>query len=31
MSKHANLSKAYRIYLKSTKEWVEVPDPDDDD
>ena len=26
MSKNANSSKAYRIYLKSTKEWVEVPE-----
>lgn len=26
MSKNANQSKTYRIYLKSTKEWVEVPE-----
>ena len=26
MSKNANQSKQYRIYLKSTKEWVEVPE-----
>lgn len=26
MKKNDNQSKTYRIYLKSTKEWVEVPE-----
>lgn len=26
MANNANQSKTYRIYLKSTKEWVEIPE-----
>lgn len=26
MANNANKSKTYRIYLKSTKEWVDVPE-----
>lgn len=26
MANNANQSKTYRIYLKATKEWVEVPE-----